>query len=331
MSRRAIRIAGSVTGFGLVVALVVAGILLLSARPGPTARRPAPKPPPRPQQLYSPFTGEPVSSYKPVLAVKIDNVVEARPPTGLSDADIVYVIPVEGALSRLMAVFSSHVPPVIGPVRSSREDDLELLRQFGTPAFAYSGATSKLLPVVEHARTKDLYAGHAGGYFRSSSRPIPHNLYAKTPKLLAEAHGASVAHDIGFRFGPPPAGGRPEASRSVSYPAASFQFRWSASKSRWLVWMDGSRAGTTEGGQLGAPTVVIQYTKVRTSKYLEQGVRPPYAVSTGSGSAVVLRNGKAFNAHWSRPDPERGTTFTTASGQPMTFARGPVWIVFAYS
>jgi hypothetical protein len=326
MRRRAANIAGGAVGAGAVVALVVAGILLLLARPGPTARRP---PVPHATQLYSPFTGEPVKSYGPVLAVKIDNVVQARPPTGLSDADIVYIIPVEGQLSRIMAVFSSHLPPVIGPVRSSREDDLELLRQFGRPAFAYSGAQSKLLPVVEHARTVDLYAGRAGGYFRSGSRVPPHNLYARTSHLLAEARGASVARDIGFRFGPAPAGGRPTAARSVSYPAASFEFRWSASRSRWLVWMDGTAAGTTEDGQLGAPTVVIQHTKVRTSKYLEEGVPPPYAESTGSGSAVVLRGGEAFNARWSRPKADGGTAFTTASGQPMTFARGPVWIVLA--
>lgn len=332
MSRRGVNVTGGVAGFGLVVVLVVIGILLVFSRPGPTARRPAPPPPkPTPTQLYSPFTGEAVSSYKPVLAVKIDNVPEARPSTGLSYADIVYAIPVEGGLSRLMAVISSHVPRVIGPVRSSREDDLQLLRQFGTPAFAYSGATSKLLPVVEHARTKDLYAGKTGGYFRSSSRPMPHNLYARTPKLFSEARGASVARDIGFRFGPAPAGGHPAASRSVSYPSASFGFRWSARASRWLVWMDGSPARTTEHGQLGAATVVIQYTKVHTSKYLEQGVRPPYAVSAGSGSAVVLRDGKAYNARWSRPRLDGGTTFTTPSGQPMTFERGPVWIVLAAS
>ena len=75
-----------------------------------------------------------------VLTVKIDNLAPARPQTGLAGAGIVYVLPVEGGLSRFLAVFSSHVPPVIGPVRSAREDDLELLRQFGRPAFAYSGA-----------------------------------------------------------------------------------------------------------------------------------------------------------------------------------------------
>jgi Protein of unknown function (DUF3048) N-terminal domain len=98
-----------------------------------------------------------------VLAVKIDNLAPARPQTGLAGADIVYVLPVEGGLSRFLAVFSSHFPPVIGPVRSAREDDLELLRQFGRPAFAYSGAQPQLLPVVERARTVDLYAGRALG------------------------------------------------------------------------------------------------------------------------------------------------------------------------
>src|SRR5215471_5448902 len=96
-------------------------------------------------QLRSPFTGEPVHSLTRVLAVKIDNIVYARPQTGLARADIVYVLPVEGGLSRLMAIFSSHYPPVVGPVRSAREDDLQLLRQFGRPAFAYSGATPRLL------------------------------------------------------------------------------------------------------------------------------------------------------------------------------------------
>src|SRR5215472_8473200 len=113
--------------------------------------------PPHARQLRSPFTGEPVPSLQRVLAVKIDNIVNARPQTGLTHADIVYLLPVEGGLRRILAVFSSHVPPVIGPVRSSREDDLELLRQFGRPAFAYSGAAPHLLPFVQRARTVDLY------------------------------------------------------------------------------------------------------------------------------------------------------------------------------
>src|SRR5499427_5044822 len=217
---------------------VVTGALL-AHRDSRQARRAAAVP--HALQLRSPFTGKPVPSLNRVLAVKIDNIVLARPPTGLARADIVYVLPVEGGLSRFLAVFSSHYPPVIGPVRSAREDDLQLLRQFGRPAFGYSGATATLLPFIHRtARIVDLYDGTASGYYRDSSRIAPYNLYARTRQLLKQARGATKARDIGFRFGPPPPGGRAIRSESVSYPAASFTFTWSAAKHRWLVSIDGA-------------------------------------------------------------------------------------------
>jgi hypothetical protein len=316
----------------VVVAGLVAGVLLV-LRGGGKARLASVTPTPShaAQQLRAPFTGEPVRSLHRVLAVKIDNIVHARPQTGLTHADIVYTLPVEGGLSRFLAIFSSHHPPVIGPVRSAREADLELLRQFGRPAFAYSGATATLLPYIHRtARIVDLYTGITGGYHRDTSRIAPYNLYAHTRQLLAQARGASTAHDIGFRFGPPPPGGKPARSASVAYPAASFRFTWSAAKHRWLVSMDGTPAMTTDGGRLSPATVVIQYTTVRASRFPEYGTPPPYAKSTGSGTALVLRDGRAWTAHWSRPNAGGGTTFTTASGQRMTFAPGQVWIALAY-
>ena len=316
----------------VAVLAVAAGsaIVLLAGRPGPVKVRPPPSPgsPSPPQRpLASPFTGEPVPSLRPVLAVKIDNYVLARPQTGLTRADIVYVLPVEGGLSRFMAIFSSHLPRVIGPVRSTREDDIELLRQFGRPAFAFSGAQPQLLPVVEHSRIVDLFDGVAGGYYRNAARIAPYNLYAHARTLAAEGRGASTARDIGFRFGPAPPGGRATAAFAASYPAASLRFQWSARRARWLVWMDGSPALTTDGGRLRPATVVIQYTTVRTSRFLEEGARPPYAQSTGSGRAVVLRNGLAYDVHWSRPSAGAGTTFTLPGGRRMDFARGQVWVV----
>ena len=298
-----------------------------------SAPKPAPahstKPPAGP--LLSPFTGERVHRLKRVLAVKIGNTFPERPATGLARADIVYVIPVEGGLSRIMAVFSSHLPRVIGPVRSARQDDLQLLRQFGRPAFAWSGAQPQLVPVVQHSRIVSLYALTASGYFRTVDRVAPYNLYADTRTLMKQARRASVARNIGFRFGPPPDGGHPRKSETVSYPAASFRFRWSPGKDRWLVWMDGSPAISTGAGQLSAPTVVIQRVVVGLSRFLEQGpMMPPDAETVGSGTATVLRDGKAYQARWSRPTADGGTTFTTNSGKPMTFARGPVWIVLAY-
>ncbi len=60
-----------------------------------------------------------MSAFSPVLAVTIDNLAPARTQTGLTDANVGYVLPVEGGLSRILAVFSSHFPSVVGPVRPS--------------------------------------------------------------------------------------------------------------------------------------------------------------------------------------------------------------------
>ena len=298
-------------------------------RPHPSSTpRPAP-PAPRQGPLLDPFTGERVKALGPVLAVKIDNIVYARPQTGLRSADIVYVIPVEGGLTRFLAVFSSRIPPVVGPVRSARQSDLDILRQFGRPAFAWSGATPHLVPFIERAPIADLYALLVGGYYRDPNRIAPYNLYASTRQLMSEAPHASKARDIGFRFGALPAGGRAVTSYSVKYPAASYTFRWSATDKRWLTWIDGAPAEATEGGQLGGSTVIIQYTQISTSRFLEYGGRPPYARSVGSGQAVILRNGRAYAARWSRPALADGTTYTLPDGKRMLFAPGQVWVVLA--
>jgi Protein of unknown function (DUF3048) N-terminal domain/Protein of unknown function (DUF3048) C-terminal domain len=328
--KAAIEVAAAVALAGLVLA----GVLLAlrgGGRADKVAATPSHTAPHTVRQLRSPFTGEPVPWLSRVLAVKIDNIVYARPQTGLTHAEIIYVLPVEGGLSRFLAIFSSYFPPVIGPVRSAREDDLRLLRQFGRPAFAYSGATATLLPFIQRtARIVDLYAGTASGYYRDGSRVAPYNLYARTRQLLKQARGASTAHGIGFAFGPPPPGGKVTRSASVSYTSASFRFTWSPRREAWLVSMDGSPAMTTDGGRLSPATVVIQHTAVRKSRFLEYGVPPPYAESVGSGTALVLRDGKAWTTTWSRPSADGGTYFTTRSGQRMTFARGQVWIVLAY-
>jgi hypothetical protein len=325
-----------IAGLSSAVALIIGvGGFLLLTRSGKTALKPTAD---RHSQshrvsrkvLRSPFTGEPITRLGPELIFKIDNVAQARPPTGLTKADIVYLLPVDGGLSRIFAVFSSHIPPVVGPVRSARAEDIRLLRQFGRPAFAYSGAQPRLLPVVEHSRIIDLYAGIVGGYYRDNSRIAPYNLYARTKQLLAESKGASKARNIGFRFGTAPGGGKPAKSFSVSYPEASFTFRWSPSQHRWLSWMDGKPAYSAGGGQLGPRTVVIQSVVVGLSHFRELGIKPPYANTVGSGSAVVLRSGRAYRVHWSRPRADGGTAFTLPDGRRMPFARGQVWIVYRY-
>ncbi|MFE0172135.1 DUF3048 domain-containing protein [Streptomyces sp. NPDC059002] len=309
------------------LALTATAALAVGAPSHATAPAGADAPPPR---ARSPFTGL-MAPQGQVLAVKFDNARRARPHTGLDQADIVYVEKVEGGMSRLMGVYSSRLPRTVGPVRSARESDIELLRQFGRPALSYSGVRSSLQKVL---RNSPLYArphGRVpGAYFRNGYRPAPHNLFLRPKALMRTAPRADRPTDIGFRFGPAPAGGTPTERRTVSYASASHTFRWAPRQGRWLASFDGAPARSTSGARLGARTIVIQYVTMRPSRYKDvNGAVTPYIETVGSGKALVLRDGKSYPTRWKRSAVTGGTSFTLADGRPMPFAPGQVWMVYA--
>lgn len=306
------------------------------ASPGPSAS--ASTPAPRPSApAVSPLTGRKATADRPVLAVKIDNVRPARPQTGVDRADVVYVEPVEGGLSRIMAIFSADLPAQIGPVRSARASDLELLAQYGHPGLVYSGANGTVQAAIRRAPVVNLSPDQVPSAFRrSSAHAAPHNLMVDPQRLLDRAGSGrasriSPATDIGFRFGAPPSGkGTPTKRKVVRYGAATTTFTWSARRNRWDVSLDGSAARTTSGARLGASTVVVQYTKITNSELHDVLGNPtPYTHTVGSGRAVVLRDGVAFAARWERATAQDGTTFTTSAGDELPFAVGPVWVIYA--
>ncbi|MYS94410.1 MULTISPECIES: DUF3048 domain-containing protein [Streptomyces] len=265
-----------------------------------------------------------------VLAVKLDNAPAARPHTGVDAADVVYAEQVEGGLSRLMAVYATRLPEAVGPVRSARESDLELLRQFDRPTLAFSGAQKKLLPLIDRAPLRAKTPGNApDAFFRGGGKPAPHNLYLRPERIVPEDPG-QAALTTGFHYGSAPAGGTATTSQTVRYPAARFTFTWSDSQDRWLVGMDGAPATTADGKRMAAATVVVQYVKVRESAFRDfLGNNTPYTETVGSGKAEVLRDGRAYDVNWKREGATDGTAFTTGDGTPVNFAKGQVWVVYA--
>ncbi|WP_308188562.1 DUF3048 domain-containing protein [Nocardia spumae] len=261
-----------------------------------------------------------------MLVVKVDNSPQARPPVGLGAADVVYVEPVEGGLSRLAAVFSTDKPPVVGPVRSARETDLTLLDQFGNPTLASSGSAPELVPAIEGSSLQNASADQQpSAYFRDYSRDAPHNLFVRPDQLPVGGGWPSASQ---LQFGPAPAGGRPAQHEEARYPGAVIGFDWSPSDQRWLVSMDGAAYTDADTGQLMASTVVLQSVPVQNSAISDvAGSVSPRAQTTGSGQALVLRDGREFPAGWSRPSPEAGTTYTTPTGTVIPFAPGQVWTV----
>ncbi len=269
----------------------------------------------------------------PVLVVKIDDTTQAHPQIGLEDADIVYIEQVEGGLTRLAAVFSSVIPERIGPVRSARISDIEILSQFGRVAFAYSGAQSKLLPVIAAANLQDLGAQRQSPtiFTTDPNRTQPYAMVLRADLLMQlikdKDFHIDSAKNVGFAFGLLPEGGAPTDKVVMHWPAATYSAAWSVDESRWLLSHNNVVNFADSGFVLGPSTLVIQMVSIVPSEYKDKvGGVTPFSQTVGSGKAYVLRDGQRFATTWSRPFPEGGTTFTLADGTVMNFDPGQIWI-----
>ncbi|MFM8773704.1 MAG: DUF3048 domain-containing protein [Actinomycetota bacterium] len=303
-----------------------------SASPSPSATLPLPTPSP----AYgipagaSPFSGLPGGADKPVLVVKIDNTRAAQPHSGLQAADLVYVEEVEWSLTRLAAVFSTTLPDEIGPIRSARISDIDIVAPFGRVAFSNSGAQTKLLPVLAAANIIDVSAGVAwDAFYNDPGRPAPVDHMADPVKLLAYAPDAAKATDIGLVFSAePPPGGQPVESVSVTWPSSAISFTWDETAGNFVVGLNGEDSRSSEGGPQRAATAVIQSVVQTDSGYGDRyGGKTPLVETIGKGTALVLRDGRMWSVTWERPDLQSGTRFYLSDGTPMPFAIGQEWIV----
>ncbi len=295
------------------------------ATPAPSSSPSTPTPPPPPQP--SRLSGRLGKTDGPVFAVKIDNTTSGHPQVGVTKADVVYVEQVEGGVTRLAAIYSSTYPTYVGPVRSARITDVDLLRQYGTVGLIYSGSQDKLAGPLDRAPLKLISFDHdATGYTRSASRPMPYDVIGRVATLRKRAGNVSTPPAMGYTFGPTPTGGKPAVSASVSYPFARVTATWSATEKRWLISMDGVPDRAAEGGQLGPTTFIVQRAVVKPSRYHDiNGVNTPQTMTVGRGAATFFRDGQVFQGTWSRPKATDVTAYTI-NGQPAVLAAGQVWI-----
>lgn len=309
-----------------VVATVVAGavVVVMLVRGGDSPRTAAPpptttttkKPPPKPK---------PLTRYPPALVVKIDSVARSRPHVGLARSDAIYVQPVEGGLSRMLAVYWGKRPGTLGPVRSARETDVELLAQFRKPVLAYSGVAPELKGMIARSSIVPANPNNTGGaFYRVGGRQSPHNMFVNPHRLPSTKPVRSP-----LMVGAPPKGGTRMSSYHVGYRAASYDFSWSGKAKRWMVSQNGAPLITTERGRMTAGTVVVQRVKIVRGRVAGDaaGSYSPVARTVGKGKALVLRDGKAFRATWSRSATKKPTVLKTPSGKVIRYAPGRVWVL----
>src|SRR3954453_12880520 len=199
---------------------IVSSSTSLSAPPPTPSPTGPPTPRPRPAD---PLTGGKVSD-NPVIAAKVENIAAARPQVGLSLADITFVEEVEGAQTRLIAVYHTRFPKRLGPVRSARSTDVELLPLFGKPGLVYSGANSRVQRKIDNASIVPIPRST-----RDHRRGAPHNGFFDLG-AIARSTKLAKASPIGWTFGDAAPHGGAADSIKVRIGHDTFVFAYSSGR-----------------------------------------------------------------------------------------------------
>lgn len=271
--------------------------------------------------------GDPEAAQRPALVVKIDNGPPARPQSGLNEADLVFEENVE-QITRFAAVYHSELPEPVGPIRSGRTQDIELLGSLNQPLFAWSGGNSAVTAAVRRSDLRDVGALTVygqGGYFRSSDRRAPHNLYASAPQLMSLAPEDATPPPTQFTYRTADAvpGGEPVASTRLSMDGVRVEWTWDDTTAMFQRSQAGSPHLGAEGERIDAANVVVLFVDYRSSA---ADSRSPEAVTLGTGTAWVLTGGRLVEGTWSRADRLAPIALEDRAGDPIALTPGRTWV-----
>lgn len=282
----------------------------------------------RPELERNILTGE-VGKNGKVIAIKFDDTRAAHPQEGVESADVVFVAQVEAGLTRLMGIYSSNYPERVGPVRSARISDIDILAQFGKVGFIYSGAQSKLRPVLANADLVNLSAERnpPSIYFNDPSRIAPYAMMVRVPLLLEKANEVDSVSTIGWNHGDISDFAEPISSAKINWPSASYEAIWNEEQSKFILNFNGAPNFAKSGMQLGSNMMIIQLVDISPSEYGDKfgGITPKTKV-VGSGTAYLLRDGSVTEVTWNRESAESPTSWVLPDGEAAYFATGQVWI-----
>lgn len=272
-----------------------------------------------------PEAAPPASASCPWLAVVIDNHVHSRPQSGVSQASIVYELPTEGRITRLLAFFCNGDPEVVGPVRSLRTFMLQIAREYHATV-AHAGHSDSALEVLRQGTDPVINQfWQPKPFWRDWRRRMPHNLYTSVPSLhryirrppasapdhwtTGEIMSASHAMMIDIPYGP----------------GYDVRFAYDPSTNRYRRLVAGHSAiDALTGEPITVDSVIVQYA--RWWQTFEGPVLTSRLELMGSGRITVFTAGRRIDGRWRRVEPQQPTVFEDSEGVPLQLQTGPVWV-----
>jgi len=278
------------------------------------------------------LTGEPIeagSLSRPALSAKVDNHPSARPQVGLDEADIVFEELVEGGMTRYLAVWHSKLPAEIGPVRSVRPMDPEIVSPFGG-VFAYSGGQVRFIQMMEAAPVYNAIHGQsdtASTFYRTSAKVAPHNVLVKAPELI-EQHLDLVAPPKMFDYAASLAEstavleGTPLASVNTRFSGfSSPSWEWDGTQNKFVRYQtNGAADSASSGNQLAATNVIVLLVGIDVIEDI------PTTRLVSQGKGYVATGGSIVDITWIKASPEAPIVLSTQAGSPVLLGVGNTWV-----
>ena len=274
-----------------------------------------------------------------VLAFKIDNNINARPQSGLQEADAVFELLVEGGMTRFLAFFLDKSSTYLGPVRSARPTDPTVIKPFGG-TLVVSGATGGLIPTIRQSGVPVLEESGAPAMFRISNRNAPHNLYADT-ELVRD-----LINEKGYYFlqpGPKPLYEFGNDQTNWSDGAARITVKYSEFTT--VIWKLGENSyerfiidGYAPNKEAVAHNFISQdgnYTDILKTEtvvviqgplYNDENTTLPSILTVGVGPVTIFNNGKVIEGTWRRNDINQSFTFTDLNQDPIFVPPSSQWV-----
>jgi Protein of unknown function (DUF3048) N-terminal domain/Protein of unknown function (DUF3048) C-terminal domain len=283
-----------------------------------------------------PLTGTPapggVVPKRTALAVKVDNYPTARPQSGLTKADIVFEEPVEGAITRYVAVFQCYGTSLVGPVRSARNIDVGILGQLGQPLLVHVGGIQPVIDNIQASPIVDVELGDLTSIIQHvAGRVAPYDTYTSTTAVWNRYSTHDTPPQPLFSYSSTvPAGTKVD---SISIPFSSYSpvvWRYDPAHDDFHRFYDTTPDTLSNGVQNSAANVVVQFVHITYGPWVENtlGALEVQAnlYTDASGPAIVFRNGVEVSGQWSRSTLAQPTSFTTTSGAPIALQPGTTWV-----
>jgi hypothetical protein len=282
----------------------------------------------------SPLNGLPVDDEelldRRVVAVKVDNHPNARPQSGIQDADAIWEIRVEGSITRFMAFFHHSDSEYLGPTRSGRPSDAKIVRPLEATLFI-SGAQGWIQQGIRNLGVE--FFVEPDGMFRIPERRAPHNLYSNTLELREFADGREVPDSpppvSWWNFGELSEEAVPAESITVSF-SSTFDVTWDWNGTHWERSLNGDESlyrvdFDTDPERITADTLVMLVGRFFTDSG-GSGSPVPSTDTIGEGRLLIASGGEIVEGTWSRETPEDPFTLTDADGNELLVPPGHPWI-----